>query len=102
MFDHMDCMMPALAKKKTPCKQDMFFVVKLARPKLSKYYTAVTLTTSMLLNSTYILDPFSTLRLFRKWHKKMDINPEGETSYATQYQESFLKYLENKYHAKHR
>jgi hypothetical protein len=32
----------------------------------------------------------------------MDINPEDETSYTTQYQEAFLKYLENEYCAKHR
>jgi hypothetical protein len=32
----------------------------------------------------------------------MDINPEDETSYSTQYQESFLKYVENEYCAKHR
>jgi len=32
----------------------------------------------------------------------MDINPEDETSYTTQYQEAFLKYVENKYCAKHR
>ena len=27
----------------------------------------------------------------------MDINPEDQTSYTTQYQESFLKYVENEY-----
>jgi len=32
----------------------------------------------------------------------MDINPEDETSYTTQYQEAFLKYLENEYFVKHR
>jgi hypothetical protein len=32
----------------------------------------------------------------------MDINPEDETSYTTQYQEVFLKYVENAYCAKHR
>jgi len=32
----------------------------------------------------------------------MDINPKDETSYTTQYQEAFLKYVENKYCAKHR
>jgi len=32
----------------------------------------------------------------------MDINPEDETSYTTQYQEAFLKYVENEYCAKHR
>jgi len=32
----------------------------------------------------------------------MDINPEEETSYTTQYKEAFLKYVENEYCAKHR
>jgi hypothetical protein len=55
----------------------------------------------MLLISTHILDPFQELRLFRKWDNGMDINPEDETSYTTQYQEAFLKYVENEYSAKH-
>jgi hypothetical protein len=32
----------------------------------------------------------------------IDINPEDEMSYTTQYQEAFLKYVENEYCAKHR
>jgi hypothetical protein len=32
----------------------------------------------------------------------MDINPDDETSYTTQYQEAFLQYVENEYCAKHR
>jgi len=32
----------------------------------------------------------------------MDINPEDETFYTTQYQQAFLKYVENEYCAKHR
>jgi len=32
----------------------------------------------------------------------MGINPEDETSYTTQYQEAFLKYVENEYCTKHR
>jgi hypothetical protein len=32
----------------------------------------------------------------------MDINPENETSYTTQYQKAFLKFVENEYYAKHR
>jgi len=32
----------------------------------------------------------------------MDSNPEDEISYTTQYQEAFLKYVENEYCAKHR
>jgi len=102
MFDHMDGVMRALAKKKTQWKEDLFFAVKLARQKLSKYYAEVTPTTGMLLISAHILDPFRKLRSFRKWDKGMDINPEDETSYTTQYQDAFLKYVENEYCAKHR
>ena len=56
----------------------------------------------MLLISANILDPFRKLQLFRKCDKGMDINPEDETSYTTQYQLAFLKYVENEYCAKHR
>jgi hypothetical protein len=34
--------------------------------------------------------------------KGKDINPEDATSFTTQYQEAFLKYVENEYCAKHR
>jgi len=102
MFDHMDGVMQALAKKKTPWKEDLFFAVKLARQKLSKYYAEVTPSTGKLLITVHILDSFRKLRSFRKWDKGMDINPEDETSYTTQYQEAFLKYVENEYCAKHR
>jgi len=36
MFDHMDGMMRALAKKKTQWKENLFFAMKLAQQKLSK------------------------------------------------------------------
>jgi len=90
MFDHMEGMMRALAKKKTQWKDNLFFAVKLAQQKLSKYCAEVTPTTGILLISAQILDPFQKLRSFRKWDKEMDINPEDETSYTTQYQEAFL------------
>jgi hypothetical protein len=32
----------------------------------------------------------------------MDINPEDEISYTTQYQETFRQYEENEYYPKHR
>jgi hypothetical protein len=54
----MDGVMRALAKKKTQWKEDLFFAVKLAKQKLSKYYAEVTPTTGMLLISAQILDPF--------------------------------------------
>jgi len=102
MFDHMDGVMQALAKKKTQWKEDLFFAVKLARQTLSKYYAEVTPMTGMRLISAPILHPFRKLRSFRKLDKEMDINPEDETSYTTQFQEAFLKYVENEYCAKHR
>ena len=101
MFDHMDGMMQALARKKTPWKEDWFFAVKLTRQKLSKYYTEVTPMMGILLISAHILDSFWKLRSFRKWDKGLDINPEDETFYTSQYQEGFLKYVENEYCAKH-
>jgi len=97
----MDGVMRALAKKKTQRKEDLFFAVKLARQKLSKYYAEVTTWTGMLPISANILDPFHKFRLFRNWDKGMDIDPEDETFYTTQYQEAFLKYAENEYCAKH-
>jgi hypothetical protein len=36
------------------------------------------------------------------WGQGMDITPDDETSYTTQYQEAFLKHVENEYWAKHR
>jgi len=94
--------MRALAKKKTPWKEDLFFAVKFAWQKLYKYYAEVNPSTGMLLIAAQILDPFRKLQLFRKWDTGMDINPEDETSYTTQYKEAFLKYVENEYCAKHR
>jgi hypothetical protein len=61
MFDHMDGVMRALAKKKTQWKEYLFFAVKLARQILSKYYAEVTPTAGMLLNGVHILDPFRKL-----------------------------------------
>jgi hypothetical protein len=89
-----------LAKKKTEWKEDIFFTVKLARQKLSQYYAEVTPTMGIRRILAQTLDHFRKLRSFRKWDKGMDIHSEDETSYTTQYQEAFLKYLENEYCAK--
>jgi hypothetical protein len=86
-----------MATKKPPWKKDLFFAVKLARQKLSKYHAKLTPTMGMLLISSHILDSFRMLRSFRQWDKGMDINHEDETSYTTQYPEAFLKYVENEY-----
>jgi ribonucleotide reductase alpha subunit len=56
----------------------------------------------MLVISANILHPFWKMRSYRKWDKRMDFNPEDETSYTTQYQEAFLQYVEIEYCAKHR
>jgi len=56
----------------------------------------------MLLLPSHILVPFRKFRSFEKWYKGMVINPEDKTSYTTQYQEAFFKYVENEYCAKHR
>ena len=56
----------------------------------------------MCLISALILDHLRKLRLFRKWDMGMDSIPETETAYTTQYQEPFLKYVENVYCAKQR
>jgi len=102
MFNHMDAVMRALAKKMTQWMEDLYFAVKFACQKLSKYYTKVTPTTGILLISAHMLDPFWKLRSFRNWDKGMDINPEDKISCTTQYPEAFLKYVENQYCAKHR
>jgi len=101
MFDHMDGVMQAFPQKKTQWKEDLFFAVKLARQKLSKYYNEVILTTGMFPIYAHNLDPFRKLRSFRKRDKGMDIDSEDETSYSTEYQEAFLKYVENKYCSNH-
>jgi len=101
MFDYMDGVMQASAGKKTLWKKDLFFAVKLARQKLSKYYAVVTPTTGTHLISAHILDPFHKLRSFIMWDKRMVMTHEDEPSYTTRYQEAFLKYVQNEYCAKH-
>jgi len=102
MFDHMDGVMRTLPKKKTQWKEDLFFMVKLARQKLSKYYAEVTPMTGMRVISAHILNPFWKFQSFRTRDKGMDINRENKTFYSIQYQEALLKYVENEYCAKHR
>jgi hypothetical protein len=102
IFDHIDGVIQALARKKTQWKKYLYFAVKVACQKLSKYYAEVTPTTGLLLISVSIIVSFWMLRSFRKWDEAMDVNPEDENSYTTQYQKVFLKDVENEYHAKHR
>jgi len=101
MFDHMDGIRQAVAKKKIQWKEDLYFAVKFARHMLSKCYAEVTAMLAMVLISAHILDLFQMLQSLRQWDKGMDIHPEDKTSYTTQYQEAFLKYVENAHCAKH-
>jgi len=102
MFNHMDGVMWALAKNRTQWKKDLFFAKKLVQQKVSKYYVEVTLSMGMHLISARILYPFGKLRSFRKWESGMDINPDDETSYSTQYQKVVVMDVENENCAKHR
>ena len=102
MFDHMHGIKIAFAKNRTPWKEDLFFAVMFACQKLAKYYTEVTPTTGMLLISAPMLISFREFRLFRKWNKGMNINPENETSYTTQCHVGFLELVENEYCTNHR
>lgn len=97
MFDHLDGVLRALIKKKTQWKKDLYIAVRHARTKLTKYYSEVTPETGMLLIMAQILDPFRKVRPFVKWDRAMNVNPEDEGSYTTQYKEAFLKYVEREY-----
>jgi len=68
---------------------------------LSKYHPEVTLITSIQLTSANIFDTFGTLLSCWKWDKAMDIYSEDFASYTTQYQQAFLKYVQNQYCAIH-
>jgi len=100
MFDHLDGVIRAFAKKTTASKEDLFSAVKLDWRKLSSYYAEVTPTTCMLLISAHILDPFRNLRSCRKWDMGMDINPDDKTSYTTQHKQASLMCEETVYGAK--
>ena len=76
--------------------------MKLSRQKLSKYFTEFTLTTDLLLMSAHLHYPFRMLQSFRKWGKGIDIHPEDDTSYTTQFKEAIPNYVKNEYYAKHR
>jgi len=55
----------------------------------------------MLVISAHILDSIWKLRSYRKWDKEMDITTDYDTSYTTQFQETFVNYVENKCWDKH-
>ena len=65
IFDHMDGVMQALAKRMTELKGDLYFTVKFVRQMQSNYYAEVTPTMAMPVISAHV-DPFQKLRSFRK------------------------------------
>jgi hypothetical protein len=75
--------------------------VKNVQQQLANYDNEVAPTCSLRLISAHIVDPPWKLRSFWKWDMWMDITSEHETSYTTQYQEAFLKNVENEYYTKH-
>jgi len=75
MFDQLDVVMPALAKKLTPSKEDLYFAAKLVRQQLSKHYAEVTHPTGMLLILSPSLHCFRKSRLFSELETGMDIDP---------------------------
>jgi len=75
MFNHMDGVLWAIAKKKTPLKEDLYFAMEFACQKLSKYSAVVTPTMGMLFIWAHILDLLCKLRSLKKWDKGLDINP---------------------------
>jgi len=97
MIDLVNGMMWALAKRKTQWKEDLFFAVKWAWQKLSKFNAEVTPTTGIFFISANILDSFHKLQSYWKWEKWIDITAEDGTFYTTQCQEAFLKYVEHEY-----
>jgi len=100
--DHMHGMMRALAINKTQWMEDLYFAVKVARQNMSKYHAKLTAPTGLHLISAHILHRFRKVRSFRMWEEAMDMNPEDQMSYCTQYLEAFLKCVQNEYCGKHR
>jgi len=66
MFNHRDGVMRALAKQETQWEEDLFFTVKLAQQKLSKFLAQVTPSTGIVVIAAHILDHSQTLQLVRK------------------------------------
>jgi len=62
----------------------------------------MTSTVGINLISAHIFDLLWKLQSFRKQDRGININPQEETSYTTQYEEALLKYVENEYYTKRR
>ena len=67
-----------------------------------KLSAEVTFMMGILLISTQNCDLLQKWWLFRICYKGMEINPEEEISYTTQYKVAVLKHVENEHWAKHR
>jgi len=81
----------ALARKTTQWMENLYFIIKLMRPKLSKSVAQVTPTMGILHISAHMLDPVQKLQSVWKWDKGIDIYPKDKTSYTTWPQEALLK-----------
>jgi len=66
LYDHMEGIMRASAKKLTQLKYDLYSAMMFARQKLSQYYAGVTPTTGILLISPHILHRLRKLWSFRR------------------------------------
>ena len=97
MFDHMESVLKALAKKRTQWKKDIHKAVRAGRAKLREYYSNVTPGTGLLLILATILDPFRKLRTFERWDKDMGVSNDNADSYTRQYSDAFLDYWEKNY-----
>jgi hypothetical protein len=76
--------------------------VEFARQLLSQSPAEVTPIVGVLHTSALIFDLVPKLQLFTTCEKDMDINSHKNGFYNAQYQEAILKYVANKYCAKHR
>jgi len=94
--------MRALTKAKTQCKEYIYFAMTFTCLKVCNYYAELTPMMGKHLFLAHITDLFYQLVSFGKWDKGIDINPEEETSFISQYQVVFLKYVDNEYCSKHR
>jgi hypothetical protein len=83
MFNHMDGVMQALAKKNTQWTENLFFAMNLACQKMSWYYAEANPSRCMHPISAHILNPFQKLWSFTKWDKGMDSTSENKQSNTT-------------------
>lgn len=97
IFDHLDSVLKALAKKRVQWKRDIHRAVRCARAKLRKYYSKVTPDTGLILILATILDPFRKLQTFKAWDKEVGLIGDEAESYKSQYSNAFLAYWESNY-----